>query len=162
CYRYVALSHRCGACQHFTTKLANVAKFKHGIKFDDLPKTFQDAVSLARHLGFVHMWIDALCIIQDSAQDWLQESRKMGYIFMDAEVIFAIHCAKDGSDGFLNGSLSKCHAISYHALGGTVGICRPLEPEREIMSSDLSRRGWVLQERFLSCRTLHFLPGQVY
>ncbi|KAK1502880.1 hypothetical protein CTAM01_04869 [Colletotrichum tamarilloi] len=35
-----------------------------------LSKTFQDAVLVTRRLGIKYIWIDSLCIIQDSKLDW--------------------------------------------------------------------------------------------
>lgn len=160
--RYIALSHRWGASQHLTTTQRNLAKMQKGCSVKDLPATFRDAFFFARQLGFRHLWIDALCIVQDSAEDWLQESSKMGDIFRNAEVTFAVHCAADDSEGFLQEALSKREAIQARVCGKAVGICRPLDPENDVTRSDLSRRGWVLQERFLSMRTLHFTRGLVY
>lgn len=50
-----------------------------GISFAKLPKSFQDAIRLSRFLGVNYLWIDSLCIIQDSpgGQDWKEESKTM-------------------------------------------------------------------------------------
>jgi hypothetical protein len=34
---------------------------KNGIKWTDLPKTFQEAILLARKLDIYYIWIDSLC-----------------------------------------------------------------------------------------------------
>lgn len=41
------------------------------------PKSFQDAVSIARSLKSNYLWIDSLCIIHNSPGDWMAESVKM-------------------------------------------------------------------------------------
>lgn len=38
------------------------------------PKTFLDAILISKYLGFQYLWVDSLCIIQDSAEDWGKES----------------------------------------------------------------------------------------
>ena len=37
-----------------------------GILASQFPRTFSDAVSVARHLDIRYLWIDSLCIFQDS------------------------------------------------------------------------------------------------
>ncbi|ORY10071.1 heterokaryon incompatibility protein-domain-containing protein [Clohesyomyces aquaticus] len=159
---YVALSHRWGASQHLTTTLSTIGEFREGISIERLPQTFKDAVFITNQLGFRYIWIDALCIIQDSFEDWQTESEKMGDIFKDAAVTLAVHCARDDSEGFLSDALAAPLAIECSIKGHTVGVCRPPSLELDVTNSRLSRRGWVLQERFLSTRTLHFTPGRVY
>lgn len=39
------------------------------ISLDELPKTFKEAIYLVRSLGICYIWIDSLCIIQDSVED---------------------------------------------------------------------------------------------
>jgi len=63
--KYVAISHCWGTGQHFTTTRENLQERKAGIKYDDLPQTFQDAVIVTKELGLRYLWIDSLCIIQD-------------------------------------------------------------------------------------------------
>jgi len=42
-----------------------------------MPLTFQHAIIFTRRLGFRHIWIDSLCIIQDSKPDWEEQAAKM-------------------------------------------------------------------------------------
>jgi hypothetical protein len=126
-----------------------------------LPETFQDAVSVCRILDISFLWIDALCIIQDSPQDWRFQSLKMGEIYQQASVTLAAHCAKDDSRGFLAAALARRQTIQFESTVGTIGICRLPDPE-DISNSGLAKRAWVLQERYLSTRILHFTLGQIY
>jgi hypothetical protein len=159
---YVALSHRWGPSRHLTATLNNYHRLRDGIDLSMLPHTFRDATLFARQLGIHHLWIDALCILQDSPEDWLCESQKMGDIFTNAEVTFAIHCAENDAGGFLQKALSKSPILEYRSNGRTKGLCLPSQPECDVTNSDLSKRGWVLQERFLSQRSIHFTSGRVY
>lgn len=51
---------------------------------DDLPQTFRDAVRITRALGIPYLWIDTLCIMQDSQEDWAKESPRMASIYTNA------------------------------------------------------------------------------
>jgi len=46
-----------------------------------MPEMFQDAVIASRELGIRYLWIDSLCIIQDSVEDWELECSKMGRVY---------------------------------------------------------------------------------
>jgi hypothetical protein len=161
---YVALSHRWGASQHLITTSHFLDKLKSGIPLDLLPMTFRDAVSVTRRLGVRFLWIDALCIVQDDRADWRSESRKMGDVFMNAGFVIAAHCAADDSEGFLANALSKRDAIEFKVSGSSerVWVCRRGNLEADVTSSALSKRGWVLQERFLATHTLHFTSHGVF
>ena len=67
--RYAALSHRWGGKNPLKTMRANLDQHKQEIPLGRLPQTFQDAIRLTRQLGLGYIWIDSLCIIQDSPQD---------------------------------------------------------------------------------------------
>src|ERR1043166_8196668 len=47
----------------------------------NLPQNFQDATNITRQLGLRYLWIDAICIIQDSPHDWAKEAGKMSNIY---------------------------------------------------------------------------------
>jgi hypothetical protein len=106
---YVALSHCWGKGKQFTTNTASLAERQRGIKIEDMPKTFRDAVQIARQLGFRLLWIDSLCIIQDSREDWAREAREMGRYYRGASLTVFVRdsagddegCFKD-RDGDLN------------------------------------------------------------
>lgn len=98
CADYVCLSHCWGRSQPFKTEQNSLAERKVGMDVDNMPKTFRDAIMITRNLGIQYLWIDSLCIIQDSAEDWARESAQMGKIYRDAAVtIFAKHA--DSDDG---------------------------------------------------------------
>ena len=69
------------------------------IPFEELPKTFQDAIQLTRILGPPYLWIDSLCIIQDSEKDWKAESVRMGEIYRHGFFNIAAVAASDGTHG---------------------------------------------------------------
>lgn len=66
-----------------------------------MPANFYDATIITRRLGYKYLWIDSLCIIQDSYQDWETESQNMGNIYKNASVTLAAAAAKDSDGGML-------------------------------------------------------------
>lgn len=74
--RYLTLSHCQGNAQMTKLTKADLSSFQAGIKALAFPKTFQDAVEATRQLGERDIWIDSLCIFQDSALGWRDQSSK--------------------------------------------------------------------------------------
>ncbi|KAK0713227.1 heterokaryon incompatibility protein-domain-containing protein, partial [Lasiosphaeria miniovina] len=87
--RYMCLSHCWGGSKYpaKTTSLT-LEQNKESIPWDSLPKKFQDAIVFTRWLKVRYLWIDSLCIIQDSGQDWL-ESVKMVDIYRNSFLTIA-------------------------------------------------------------------------
>jgi len=170
--RYAALSHRWGGKNPLKTTQANLEQHKRGIPLADLPQTFLDAIHLARQLRLAYIWIDSLCIVQDSHQDWAQESQQMGAIYERAYVTVAATNGTDGDAGLFDGA---GQATSYVKVPcdaeapelGHVYFSRPAvqaqrDPGVRLEQSALNQRGWVFQEHALSRRLLHFMGSQVY
>lgn len=158
---YVILSHRWGLVHHFTTTKASLSSREEGFTLDDLPRTYRDAAIVASKLGVSYLWIDAACIVQDDPEEWLCESEKMGMIYRSAVCTIASHCSESDDAGFLDDALRKTRGSIAFSLEGT--YLRPAaDLELDVSKSPLSKRGWILQERFLSTRVLHFTTGMIY
>lgn len=67
--RYIALSYCWGAKVGLKLLRANRDNLAQHVPWDDLLQTHKDAIMLARELGIQYLWIDALCIVQDDAED---------------------------------------------------------------------------------------------
>ncbi|KAF2106113.1 hypothetical protein BDV96DRAFT_508354 [Lophiotrema nucula] len=85
----------------------------------------------------------------------------MGDIFQRASLTLAAHCAKSGSKGFLINALSTRPVLEYYVNNQYVSVCDLEDAEADVTDSDLSRRGWVLQERFMTTPTIHFCPTRI-
>lgn len=96
-FQYAALSHCWGSGPRLTTTKSNWAKLAVNISFETLPPLFQDAIVITRQLGLRYIWIDSLCIIQDSLRDWETESSKMGSIYQNSYITIAATNSGDGS-----------------------------------------------------------------
>ncbi|KNB06438.1 hypothetical protein FOXG_07150 [Fusarium oxysporum f. sp. lycopersici 4287] len=176
--KYIALSYCWGDNVTVKTTLAGLENMKSGISISELLQAYVDAVALTRELGIQYLWIDALCIIQDSHEDWVKESAKMSGIYAKAYLTIAAASSGSANQPFLRHSLpTGSHQDKYytrvfskqvvdgegsHLLKARVipesGVhskwqdcydeCFPREP--------WSQRGWTLQEQLLSTRLLSF------
>ncbi|KAJ5547125.1 hypothetical protein N7494_004710 [Penicillium frequentans] len=99
--KYVTLSHCWGGATSEIPSLTtrNYEKFLQRITITHLPQTFQDAIQLTRHLGIRYLWIDSLCIIQDSREDWLDQSALMGSVYQGSYLNIAATKSTDPSGG---------------------------------------------------------------
>ncbi|EEU41513.1 uncharacterized protein NECHADRAFT_87671 [Fusarium vanettenii 77-13-4] len=153
---YIVLSHRWGKptveeWNRFCTTPQNCHPRLDGFLFDDLPKTFQDAIVVTRELGKQYLWIDALCIIQGPEGDWESEAGRMEHVFANAYCTIAANSAGGWKDGFLQSGLWD--QIDPESMDCHCSF------ELEVSEAPLMQRAWVLQERVLSRRIIHFTAG---
>jgi hypothetical protein len=164
--RYIALSHRWGSQsqhQNFCTYTANIEHHQRGIQVADLPQTFQDAINVTRALSIQYLWVDSICIIQDDAQDWETESKLMEQVFSSAYITLAASCSSGTDDGFLKPRPHRECVLMRKDDDSCYYICDAIDDfNRDVDQGELNTRGWVLQERALSCRTIHFTNSQTY
>ena len=163
--QYTTLSHRWGHEQKTQTTCATIENFGKRILFSELPKTFQDAVTLTRVLKIPYLWIDALCILQDSRHDWAKEAALMANTYGSAAVNIAAHPAQGDQNGFLASKYTTFPKKKLFQKQANVHReCDYLISrfERLVNESLLSSRGWVFQERLLSPQTLHCVGNMLF
>ncbi|KAL2054050.1 hypothetical protein ABVK25_005589 [Lepraria finkii] len=130
-----------------------------------LPTTIQDTVTFMWRLGFEYLWIDALCILQDSAEDWGRESAIMGDIYRDSQCTISVTDVLDAEGGIFSrhNPLFQVPLLTGHTDETPVYVPSSV-PSLE--SSSLSKRAWTFQERLLSRRVLHMgkqlMPWECY
>ena len=98
---YISLSHCWGSKPVISLSQTNIESLKRGISISDLPKTFQDAVIVGGWFQCQYLWIDSLCIIQDSVEDWRRESAEMRHVYKNARRNIEATGAPDSSVGLL-------------------------------------------------------------
>jgi hypothetical protein len=160
--KYCTLSHCWGSSRDCITTEANLETRQAGISPAELPKTFADAIKITRDLGFQYLWIDNLCIVQDSEHDWRSESVRMGSYYRSSWLTIAAADSVDTSSGCFrarNGLKHKPCKIWDAASSGIHGKPTAVYAVSQMPVRDkpsLSTRGWVLQEDLLSPRTLSY------
>jgi hypothetical protein len=195
---YMTLSHCWGNAEILKLLTDNYESMRREIDFNNLPKTFRDAIDITRKLECRFLWIDSLCILQDSLEDWISQAAVMGEIYQGSVCNLAATVARNGHDGLKQHARSEpayfkrlhVHVPNRGQLNfedieenddGTYDSIYPMEDRewtgmapgyydcfdasiwwREVSGSPLLRRAWVIQERLLAPRVVHFGAHQIF
>lgn len=186
--RYITLSHRWGNGDFLKLTTNNLPSLENGLPIRLLRKVFQDALVVAQRMNITFIWIDSLCIIQsgDDQADWEKESEMMEQIYSNSFCNISADWADESNGLFFDRKstmdgpyilkvrqktarlrdkydilarfreilTSKSDVDRWHI------VCL-LDLIEDVVESPLNHRGWVLQERLLAPRVLHFSPEQV-
>jgi Heterokaryon incompatibility protein (HET) len=107
CGHLVTLSHCWGSATPATTKTENLSAHCRHTILRDLPPLHRDAVEITRRLGHRYLWIDSLCILQDSIPDWRSESAEIGAIYRNAVLNISTDASPDPGYGIFESANSK-------------------------------------------------------
>lgn len=186
--QFAALSHCWGPPQmseRLTTTQDNLLANCEGIALDKFPKTFRDAINITRGLGLRYIWIDCLCIIQDSIEDWILEVNRMVDVYQNAYITLAADLAPHSDAGLFvtDGATDAAPQVRHFSQVDDTGVDHKIVVRRgwprpgknrhrgDVESSQscyisealskLSSRAWALQENILSARTVHFTNAEL-
>ncbi|KAH8588008.1 heterokaryon incompatibility protein-domain-containing protein, partial [Bisporella sp. PMI_857] len=141
--QYVALSYCWGLTPTFKLEKSTRQALLSGVAMEILPRTLQDAIKFTRNINLDWLWVDSLCIIQDSQEDWNHEALTMRQVYQDSFLTVAAL-----------GGASKQGENICGGQDSTIGLALDAWP--------LHQRGWVMQERVLASRTLNFGPYLIW
>lgn len=170
--QYVALSYVWGGPQRVTLLKENRNALQQDGSLTDLPQTLADAIAFTAALHIQYIWIDAICIIQDSNEDKAIQIGNMANVYSYSLVTLVA-------------------ATGTNANAGLPGVTTPRDtwqtevrvpvPEQDVpmrLVTSMSRmtheddnfltgtiwssRGWTFQERELARRIVAFTEEQVY
>jgi hypothetical protein len=177
--QYAALSYCWGQTPQLTTTGETLKhSVQEGIKIEELPKTLQDALYTTKQLGIPYLWIDSLCIIQDSFEDKSAEITRMPQIYKNAVVTLSAAIAPDCGQGFLEDRqevrrrvqsafrlplLPDDEALYVDTPAiGEVFLCLDQDLGfniKDFADEPINKRAWTLQESWLSPRLLIYGSG---
>lgn len=130
-----------------------------------------------RKLGYHHIWIDSLCIVQDNLDDWAREASHMGVIYREAVLVISVAVETkswfEGTGDYLSQGVSNPRQPAFQLQNKHRKYMS--EPEHFIIHRPISHmnlhkdppkdqkwrlftRGWTLQKRLLATRIVHFAP----
>jgi len=172
---YLTLSHCWGSYNIPKLKNSNLTSLQQQLDWNTLPLTFKQAINVTYQLGFQYIWIDSLCIIQDDLTDWKREGSKMGDIYRNSTLTISALSASNGREGLFSSRNPLQHIpcrLGDVDTSGQATFCSPTgwpfvpmgipffsqNPDR----APLLTRGWVIQERALSPRTIYFGHDQLH
>ncbi|KAH7035986.1 heterokaryon incompatibility protein-domain-containing protein [Microdochium trichocladiopsis] len=195
---YIALSYRWGSVddtlptkQRLMLTETTGERLRSGLAITDLPQVIRDACTTATRLGYQHIWVDRLCIFQDSANDWNREAAHMAQIYKQAALVLSASCAADEDATFFRHRGSGGGGIRPLLLRSTALLPEEHIEKRELLASTcaaseqrfyivieserphdddpshgklghLAARGWIYQERTLAQRIVHFSGEEVH
>ncbi|KAF5013313.1 hypothetical protein FDECE_663 [Fusarium decemcellulare] len=175
--KYAALSHCWGGIIEPVLEADTLIPFQDSIPYSSLAANFRDAITITRNLGIRYIWIDSLCIIQDSRSDWEEESKRMGSIYRDAAVTICAAASKGSKVGMLKKrppipgpKAVKLKIFSDPRNDATISVSKRDELSDETLwhlswssaFSPLSTRAWTLQEAALSPKALSYGVHGIY
>lgn len=176
-YEYMALSHCLGLDKFIRTTKETQQSRQNGIDYLDLPRTFQDAVTVAQKLNISYIWIDSLCIVQDQEADWARHAEQMDKIYQNALFVLAAVSSCKASVPFLGpdapSTRDHYQAIAINPVANELsttndspGAIRarkynPILYSDQVVFGPLEDRAWAWQERYCAVRILNFTSEEV-
>ncbi|UKZ47806.1 hypothetical protein TrVGV298_002036 [Trichoderma virens] len=131
-------------------------------------KLFRHAMYVTKCLGIRYLWIDSMCIMQDDDSEKAKEIALMGEIYYNSSLNISATDSTSGADGLIFQrdvlKTTPCQ-ITLQLPGSDEALDLVAFHNKVLVESDegeLNRRGWVMQERILSPRVLHFTRHQVF
>lgn len=152
---YVALSHTWSSSRSLRLTSRNLEDLQQSIPMEDLSQTFRDAIHITRKLDIQYLWIDSICIMQNSQDDWVKESSRMADVYKGATLTIAAFSPSVGPGACIlpyERPLFEmpCMLSSNLLIEGEWYYDKPVNS-----NTTLSDRGWTLQEEQLSYRILY-------
>lgn len=158
-FEYAALSYTWGTAQTYITTNETIDEKLRGLDVKSLPKTILDAMKVCERLGFRYLWVDSLCIIQDSQEDKAREISQMRLIYRCAFVTIAAAKAATVDNSFLNEAqplhFVQPFKIPFHCPNEQIGTAWMSVPKFYLPRNDpWNSRAWTFEEQLLSPRIL--------
>jgi Heterokaryon incompatibility protein (HET) len=156
--QYLTLSYCWGPRQDYVLTTDNLQSCIQGLDISKLSRTIRDAIEVTKSLGFKYLWVDALCIIQDSEKSKTSELSVMYRIYEDSSLTIVAASAASAYDGFLGvrkTSERKTFIIPCRLGQDRFSLISMQEHEQYDDSREpANERAWTLQEQLLSPRLL--------
>jgi hypothetical protein len=150
---YATLSYCWGkGYQQPITTTYNLEQRRTALYLTTLPPVFQDAVTITRKLGFRYLWIDSLCILQDSVDDWNAESARMDQYYTGSSLNIAA-AAEDPTCSIFDSADLLRDKVSYN----TLRLANKLTSQNFVQ-----KRAWTLQEEILPPRSILYTSGDIH
>ncbi|PMD41000.1 HET-domain-containing protein, partial [Hyaloscypha variabilis F] len=170
--KYLTLSHRWGDPSTITqTVKETLLRFKEQIPFKSLTRVFQDAIKITRLLHIKYIWVDSLCIVQDSPADKEAEISRMAEIYENALLNLSASIATSSASALFTSRKMKNLVKIPKNTPSESDIASPASFltnhtlasfSDDVPNGTLGSRGWCFQERLLSFRILHFGRDQLH
>ncbi|KAK1752887.1 heterokaryon incompatibility protein-domain-containing protein [Echria macrotheca] len=181
---YATLSYVWGKAEGFslTGGTLDDLLIENSLNHADLPRTIREAMALVAALDLTHLWVDRLCIVQDSESEKHAQIKAMASIYSNSYFTIIAAQSHDASGPLSSRTLSNASPSIWDGVWRRLHslVSRAKRPGRppsdswspwgtpqthrevlNIMSVDLLRsvwysRGWTFQEFLFSRRKIVF------
>ncbi|KAF1810118.1 HET-domain-containing protein [Eremomyces bilateralis CBS 781.70] len=162
--RYFALSYVWGGVKQFETKISNFEELQteSSLLNHQLSKVLRDVIALMRSIGEQYLWVDSLCIIQDSHEKH-HDIHQMDKVYSHSYLTIIAVDGKN-ADSSLPGiqPFSRLPIYKSAKFNGRTFVSEPPDyVDTHLLDSNFETRAWTLQERMLSSRILYITSQQV-
>jgi hypothetical protein len=174
--QWAILSHSWGTDRSLISTLtsSNMTQMQGRIDESTLCPSFRDAIAVTGGLSLQYIWIDAMCIIQDSSDDWHAESSCMCDYYQGSQVMISAVSSTSAADHMLHArDHGPMAAIDYQSQ--RLRVRRLLEHaaivipylnsywsvRQDVAHRPLRKRAWTYQEYTMAPRILHFTRGLI-
>lgn len=165
---WCSLSYCWGGDQSSKLTKSRLSEYLRQIPLHSLPATLRDAVVVTRQMGFRYLWVDSMCIIQDSDEDKAAELVKMPRIYGSSQLTISASSATTSNEGFLQirnlpFGVTKTVRLRVALRNGSTGsiLLAHREPPFTSYTEPTNMRAWCFQERMLSRRVIDFGTRQM-
>ncbi|KAJ8110840.1 hypothetical protein OPT61_g6420 [Boeremia exigua] len=171
---YVALSYCWGSAKFHRLLSCPEKELSFEKPISELETAFQEAIECTKGLNMRYIWIDCLCIVQNSLEDWKHESALMADVYSNCFVCLALYTAPNPTHHiqtppgecsippFLTKAMFLTDGTETGVGGrGDYAIFSEDHFRRILYDQPLSTRAWCFQERIFSPRMLGFGRGEL-
>lgn len=170
---YITLSHQWGDKAFLKLTQDQLPAFERGLPITELRKTFQEALLVAERMSVPYLWIDSLCIIQsgDNGVDWQRECGTMSDVYSNSLCNLSADWGNEEDGLFFERNFPgswyefkmrlKAESPELKEKWQSCYLAQKHKWIDNFLTSPLNNRGWVMQERLLAPRVLHFSPQQM-
>jgi hypothetical protein len=155
---YIALSYLWGGVdQQRLTRSVKARWMEHGaLENVKLARTISDAIWLTSKLEYSYLWVDSLCIIQDDESDQIYQIEQMHRIYAYAVVTIIAATGTNSESGIARLHNPRKTGSGCLEVDGKMFACINTDTQRLFDLTLWNSRGWTLQERIFSQRSLIF------
>ncbi|KAK3493402.1 hypothetical protein B0T13DRAFT_490150 [Neurospora crassa] len=158
-------------------KIEDWQKSEERIPTDDLTQTFLGAMQITQQLGYRYIWIDSLCIMQDSPEDWNREAQTMAAVYGNS--LLTIFASGMGMEGGQGATADTCFSVRSNPLevyapiitsplpftdGKMPDVRAQGQKENDIKPADCGAASFyaIREKRLLSPRIIYYGADELY
>ena len=167
---YATLSHCWGKAKTLKLLTTNIGELRAGFSISELPTSYREAISVATRCHIRYIWIDSLCIVQDSTADWLAEAGRMKDVYQNAilnisaaaELESSMSSLTDRAQSLILPLAVNPTWVNNEGRSSAYYLIDLNSYYDAVENSPLRRRAWVLLEAYLSGRNLSLTRTQLW